>query len=222
MIVTDEAEVKQIDCARLSVAEIAQRLGEVDDGGEYRLENLSSGVAGLGAGLSSSGTFQIPVDVGDFPFMLGESSGMQFLRNVGDGCGHSMQSGSIIVRGSARDYLAAYATGGFVAVLGQTGKRCGYGLAGADVLVRSVVGDEAGFGMKDGILILGNGAGEGVGTGMTGGTLFVRGDVGSVSEGLKKIRMKEADSLRLSLLLARSGIKGNVKEFTIYRPRQAS
>ncbi|MEM7558812.1 MAG: hypothetical protein AAF394_06785, partial [Planctomycetota bacterium] len=67
--------------------------------------------------------------------------------------------------------------------------------------------------------VLANGAGENLGIGMTGGAIYLRGEARSVAPDLRVERMRDADSMRLSLLLARAGVRGDIKEFKLYRPR---
>lgn len=178
-------------------------------------------LTGLAAGLAA-GAIEVEGSVGDYLCLLAAGVSVDVRGHAGDGCGHSMVAGRILVGGNVGKYAAAYASGGFIAVLGTAGDRCGQGLAGADVLIRSKVGDEAGCCMCDGALVLGNGAGERLGVGMTGGVIFVRGDVKSKADHMRSIRLKDADSMRLSLLLARAGIKAGGVEFKAYRPRVAS
>ena len=130
-----------------------------------------------------------------------------------------MVSGQITVQGNAGRCAATYAQGGFVAVLGQATECCGLGLDGADVLIRSRTGDRAGWNMRSGTLVLGNGTGDELGTGMTGGVIYVRGEVKSKSSAIRLERFKDADAMRLSLLLARAGIKANSAEFKVYRAK---
>ncbi len=73
--------------------------------------------------------------------------------------------------------------------------------------------------MTAGDVVLCNGAGDEVGLNMRGGTLFVRGEVRSFAPQIRMFRMKDTDSMRLSLLLVRAGIKGDAKQFKVYRPK---
>ncbi len=154
--------------------------------------------------------------------MLSQSALVEVHGNAGVCCGHSLASGTVLIHGSAGDGLGAFATGGFIAVFMHASRRCAMELAGAEVFVRRVVGDEAGYGMRDGVLVLGNGAGENLGLGMTGGVIFVRGDVKSVAPTVRPARMKDAEALRLSLLLARAGIKGSAADFKGFHPRKSA
>jgi glutamate synthase domain-containing protein 3 len=52
---------------------------------------------------------------------------------------------------------------------------------------------------------------------MTGGTIYVRGEVGSLASGVQQMRLKETDSLRLSLILMRAGIKASLEKFQVFK-----
>ena len=182
--------------------------------------HMNQQLSGFGAGLEQPLTMVVEGNVGDFAFLMSDRAEVEVKGNVGISCGHSFVSGSIVVRGAAGAGLAAFAMGGFIAVHGTAGDRCGLGLSGADVFVRSTVGNAAGFNMKAGTLVLGNGAGENVGQGMTGGLIYIRGEVKSVADCARQVRMKDAESLRLGLFLARAGIKAGGADFRVYRARQ--
>lgn len=217
----DKAERNMLDCSGLSLQALGERLRASQPGGILQLKSLDHRLSGVGAGLDREGTFRVDGSVGDFCFMLAMNSEWDVDGDAGAACAHSLVSCRVLIRKSAGRYLGAFATGGFIAVYGKAGAGCGYGLAGADVLVRSTVGDHAAAYMTDGVLILANGAGENLGEGMTGGTVYVRGEIQSLSDDVRPLRMKDTDSVRLSLLLARAGIKGDVSEFKIYRARKS-
>lgn len=174
---------------------------------------------GICAGLDHAVTVNIDGHVGDFAFLLSEQAHYDVSGTAGKCCGHSFASGSVLIHGSVGDSLAAYATGGFIAVHATSGNRCAMGLAGADVFVRSFAGDEAGYGMQAGTLVLGNGAGANVGRGMTGGIIYIRGDIKSVASEARQTRIKDAEALRLSLFLARAGIKSGNAGFKVFRAK---
>jgi glutamate synthase domain-containing protein 3 len=73
--------------------------------------------------------------------------------------------------------------------------------------------------MNSGTLVLGNGCGENLGQGMTGGAIYVRGEVGSVADNVQSGRLKEADTIRLSLMLVRAGIKTTYEKFQVFRAK---
>ncbi len=211
------------NCAGWSPAEITVKLRELNaDAAVEVVGHLPQiGQAGLFSGLSQRLTIEVTSDVGDLLFFLGAEASIDVRGNAGDCLGHSMRSGRVTVAGNAARSLAAYATGGFVAVLGHAAERCGEGLSGANVFVRSRVGAMAGYAMRGGTLVLGNGCGERLGEEMTGGVIYVRGEITSKATSLRADRMKAADSLRLSLLLAEAGIKSSGSDFQVFRPQGA-
>ncbi|MEZ6138260.1 MAG: hypothetical protein R3C53_25535 [Pirellulaceae bacterium] len=205
----------------LPLVDLHAQLENLADDTSVQLE-VDEPFHGFGAGLDQALTIAIAGNVGDFAFLLSERAHYDVAGNAGRCCGHSFASGSVLVHGSAGDCLAAFATGGFIAVHNNAADRCGMELAGADVFVRRSVGDDAGYRMRDGALVLGNGAGENVGREMTGGLIFIRGDVKSTAPHVRPARMKDAEALRLSLFLARAGIKGGGADFKVYRPNPLS
>ena len=217
-----EPESETLDCANLSHAALLQVLTEAKPESLWKLQNVQQTVDGFAAGIASNANITCAGNVGDFAFLLGELDNLELHGNAGDCCAHSLVSGRLLVRGSAGNFFGAYATGGFLVVHSTVKNQCGYRLSGAEMFVRGTAGDGAGSHMRDGALVLGNGAGKNTGLGMLGGTLYIRGEVQSLAEGIKPIRMKDADTLRLSLLLARAGVKGGVKEFKAYRPKVGS
>ena len=224
-----QPQTHSISLAECNAAEVNQRLRNWDtatDGANISIIQANTAevrgqaanlVQGFAAGLSKPLMLQIAGDLGDFAFMLNEQAEIELNGNVGASAGHSMSSGYLQINGNAGDNFGAYATGGVIACIGRAGARCGVGLAGGDVLVRSDVGDEAAMGMTGGTLILGNTVGENLGAGMRGGTVYVRGAVTSLAPGVREYRLKDSDTMRLSLLLARAGIRAAAKEFRVYR-----
>lgn len=215
-----ESELATLDCTGLDAAEVLAQIQALESGTQAVLTGIGCNSTGFSAGISLEGSLLVQSSLGDFACSMSDIENLEIDGDVGDSFCHSFRGGRALVRGQAGEYVAAYSQGGFVVVHGVAGFRCGYRLDGAEIFVRGTVGNEAGALMKDGALVLGNGAGADTGKGMKGGTIYVRGDVESFADHVKPIRMKDADSMRLSLLLARAGIKGGViKEFKAYRPR---
>lgn len=217
---SDQEEPVAIDCSGLDSAGISAAFHECEDGKSYELQNLKAEPSSFGCGISVPASIRIPGSVGDFSFLLNQETDWEVESNGGHCCGHSAASGRVLIKGTCGDFLAANATGGFVAVLGRGGDYCGFELDGGEVLVRSVVGNAAGSYMRDGVLVLANGAGEDLGKGMTGGAIYLRGKAKSVCDDVRVVRTKDAQAMRLSLLLARAGISGDVKEFKLYQARK--
>lgn len=216
---SSQPQIHSISLAECSAADVSERLRTWDlasSGSSVSITNPNR-PHGFAAGLASALLINIAGDVGDFAFMLNDQAEIEVSGNIGSCAGHSLSGGYLLVNGNAGDNFGAYATGGVLACIGRAGARCGLGLAGGDVVVRSEVGDEAAMGMTGGTLILGNSVGEHLGAGMRGGSVYVRGTIKSLAEGVREYRLKESDTMRLSLLLARAGIRAAAKEFRVYR-----
>ena len=194
------------------------RTSEWQPGGEAEIVG-ASGEVGLAAGIIHPIKILVHGAVGDYAFALNDGGECEVVGDVGAACGHSMLSGSILVRGHAGPALGAFAAGGFIALHWAAEARCGMCVAGAEIVIRSDVGPQAGWAMKSGTLVIGADAKAGLGEGMTGGTIYIRGKADSPASHLREMRMKDADSLRLGLLLVRAGIKADPKDFRIYRTR---
>jgi hypothetical protein len=209
----------QLDASQWDAGQWQAAIHRLADDSRVRVVGLSNKLSGIGAGLDRAIDVQVEGDVGPFAFMLSKLARIEISLGAGLSCAHSFQSGTILIRGDCGPYLAAYAVGGLVAVHGRAADFAAYGLCGGEVVIRSRCGAGAGAGMKSGTLIIGNGAGEKLGQGMSGGTIFVRGTVDSLGEGVQPIPVREADSLRLGLLLARAGLKTKLAEFQAFRSK---
>lgn len=207
-----------IDGSGMRHQELCNRLREATSEMTVRLERVETH-AGLASGLTTEAALKIAGDVGDFAMLMADGVNAEIAGNAASSCGHSLVSGRILIKGRAGDYLGAFASGGFIIVHGQAKNRCGFDLCGAEIFVRGNVGDEAGCNMSSGVLVLGNGAGDNLGAGMTGGMIYIRGDVKSKSNDVRPVRMKDADAMRLSLLLVRAGVKGGGDGFKAYAPK---
>lgn len=211
-----------LDLHSTDLAAINAHLRELDESAsEVRIVG-AAGQAGLATGLRQRIKVRVEGSVGDYFALLNAGASLDIVGDVGAGCGHSMTTGDILVRGHAGHSLAAYARGGFIGVHGMAQQACGLGLEGADVVVRLSVGPRAGYAMRAGNLVLGSDAGEKLGEGCTGGTIYLRGSAASIADTLREVRMRESDAMRLGLLLVRAGIKSATKEFRVYRPRAQS
>ncbi len=208
-----------IDCIGLSHVDLYNQLASSSEEQAILLVGGTPTLAPAFSGVVPASSVTVSFDLGDFAGLLGRFTALEVDGNVGIGCGSSLQSGTLLVRRKSSHYLASHAKGGLIAALGSSGDFCGFGLNGGDVFVRSAVGKYAGCQMRGGTLVLGNGAGKELGRGATGGVIYVRGDTVSVSDDVKPFRMKDPDLMRLTLLLARAGIKSDGKDFRAFRPK---
>jgi hypothetical protein len=219
--VAAENTTREIDCSALSAAELRALLKQAGDSETLLLTGGSHAHGAALCGDCSDASIRVAFPLGDFACLMGSVSSIEIEASVKNCCGHSFHAGSLIVRKTVGSYFGLSAQSGMLASLGTAGDFAGANLAGADVFVRSAAGNFAGQGMQNGTLVLGNGCGNALGSGMRGGVIYVRGDVVSVSQDVKLTRMKDPDLMRLSLLLARVGIKSDGKDFKAYRAKRA-
>lgn len=210
---------QQIDATDLTMDQLLIQLEQLDSNCKIQIVGAAEREPGCLAGLNKACEITVQGSIGRFGLMASQQATVVVAGNADSGCGHSLQSGSILIRGDVGNYLAAYAVGGYLAVHGRARDFVGYCLSGADVLVRSRSGNCAGARMRSGTLVLGNGCGEELGKGMSGGTIYVRGEIGSIAPSVQMGRMKETDSIRLSLMLVRAGIKTTLEKFQVFRTR---
>lgn len=208
-----------IDATGLTHDQLQNQFAGIAPEAKVQVVGLSDNLGGVLAGCDHALELFFSSSLGSFAFMAARHAVIEVSGNVATGCGHSLQSGSILIRGDAGGFLAAYAAGGYLAVHGRADDYVGYGLSGADVLVRGKCGNAVGANMRSGTLVLGNGCGENLGQGMTGGAIYVRGEVGSVADNVQSGRLREADTIRLSLMLVRAGLKTTFEKFQVFRPK---
>ena len=157
-------------------------------------------------------------DLGDYCLSHFHGAEADVLGSIGHCGAQAIQSGAVIIQGRAGNAIAAYGTGGLVAVYENAGTRAAVALDGADVLVRGSVGTQAAYAMRSGSLIIGGSAGAELGQGMTGGVIYIRGEPASVAKQLREVKMREADRMRLGLILLKAGVKSTGREFRVFRP----
>ena len=155
-------------------------------------------------------------DVGNFCAAALRNADVEILGSAETGVAHSLQSGVVTVRNSCSAAAGAMAEGGLIVIHGDAGARCGAGLNGADIVVEGSVGPYAGMYMRQGTIVVLGRLGPMAGTGSTGGTWFVQGEVDNRPKQLVESRLKDADKLRLGLLLLNSGMDANAKDFRKY------
>ena len=120
----------------------AQLRALADEENEIKIAG-ASGQAALCVGISQTLKIVLTGSAGPYFGMLNTGADLDLSGDAGTCCGHSMNSGAILIRGHAGQSLAALARGGFIGVHGSAKDACGLGLAGADVIVRQTVGARA-------------------------------------------------------------------------------
>jgi glutamate synthase domain-containing protein 3 len=71
--------------------------------------------------------------------------------------------------------------------------------------------------MTDGTLLVFGKAGAMLGQDMTGGTIYVAGEVESMAPQIEVVRLRESDRLRIGLLLLKSGLKAEARDFRVLK-----
>jgi glutamate synthase domain-containing protein 3 len=79
------------------------------------------------------------------------------------------------------------------------------------------VGAEAGYRMRSGLLLVLGDAGPMLGAGMGGGTLLVAGSIASSASAIEEDRLRDADRLRMSLLLLKVGLEVKPSKLRVFR-----
>lgn len=151
--------------------------------------------------------------VGNYCFVALKDADVEIQGSADAALAHSMESGLVIARGNVGPNAGALSSGGLLVIHGNAASRCGAGLRGADIVVEGSVGSYCGLGMQAGTIVVFGNMGPMAGWGSSGGTFFVHGEVETPAPALVESRLKDADKLRLGLLLLNSGLDSKVREF---------
>lgn len=106
--------------------------------------------------------------------------------SAGRRVGLGMRGGRIEIHGDAGDWLGAEMTGGLIRLRGRAGSHVGAatrgakrGMAGGTILIDGDAGDHVGGRMRRGVIAIAGNAGENLGYNMLAGTILVFGRCGS-------------------------------------------
>jgi formylmethanofuran dehydrogenase subunit C len=212
-VMGEQTTPTKIDLSKKSIDGCTEEIATACRGAEAVTIVGAQGHHAIGAGIESVQRWRIEGSLGDYCLLSFGGQDSEVTGDVGYAFGQGMESGQLVVRGHAGAYLASLATRGLLAVYGSAGERCGAGLLGGELMVRGDVGKECGYRMRSGTIIVGGSAGPLLGAEMRGGTIYVRGEVDSLAPGVLEYRLKEADHIRIGLMLLKSGVKATGKEF---------
>lgn len=212
-VMGEQAAPTKIDISKKSIDGCTEEIAAACRGIEAVAIVGAQGHHAIGAGIESFQRWRIEGSLGDYCLLAFGGQDSEVTGDVGWAFGQGMESGQLVVRGHAGAYLGSLASGGLLAVYGSAGERCGAGLLGGELMVRGDVGKECGYRMRSGTIIVGGSAGPLLGAEMRGGTIYVRGEVDSLAPGVIEYRLKEADHIRIGLMLLKSGVKATGKEF---------
>lgn len=146
-----------------------------------------------------------------------ESGRIVLKGSAGRRVGLSMRGGRIEVRGEAGDWLGAEMTGGMIRVRGSVGSHVGAatrgakrGMSGGMILIDGDAGDEVGSRMRRGVIAIAGSAGENLGYNMLAGTILVFGRCGArPGSGMRRGTIGIFGSQRPTLLPTfRAGYRG--------------
>ena len=115
------------------------------------------------------------------------------------------------------EVTGAFSRGGLITLLGNAGRRVGAGMCGGEIVVKGSIGSQAAMEMTAGTLLIFGNAGAMLGQDMLGGTIYLRGKAASLAPQLEECRLKEADRLRIGLLLLKSGVQGDARDFRVLK-----
>lgn len=208
---------RSLDARQLSVHQINQWLSELPPS-VTTLDLIGGDKPDLLApGFKNGCRLVIHGDLGDFCLCGVSNAEIEVKGLAGCGLGEAMESGSILLSGDAGDAAGAFNRGGLVAIYGSAGRRTAVGMCGGDMVVKGSIGSQGAMGMTAGALLILGSAGKMLGQGMHGGTIYIRGDTESLAPHLEETRMREADRLRISLLLLNSGIENEARNFRVLK-----
>jgi hypothetical protein len=171
----------------------------------------------LATPLHTSSTIELHGELGDYCVGGLRGAEVRIHGPAGHGLACGMESGTLTLNGAAGDCLLAFGHGGTVCVRGSAGRRAACGMDGAELVVTGDVGAEAGYRMRSGLLLVLGDAGPMLGAGMGGGTLLVAGSIASSASAIEEDRLRDADRLRMSLLLLKVGLEVKPSKLRVFR-----
>lgn len=189
--IKERAEATQIDATDTYYQDLNHKIKELAANGTKKIElHNVYGQRYIGTGLAKPVEIDIYGTPGNDLGMLMTGSKITVHGNAQDGCGNTMNEGTIIIEGDAGDVPLLSARGGKLFVRGSVGYRAGihmkeYGEKKPVLVVGGTAQDFCGEYMAGGILILlGLNLKEGqkhtanfVGTGIHGGVIYIRGEI---------------------------------------------
>lgn len=117
--------------------------------------------------------------------------------SAGDRAGSCMNGGKILIRDSAGNWLGESMQSGEIVVRGNAGSGVGFNMSNGRILIKGKACDSVGYGMRSGEIIVEGDAGAGAGGNMMGGEIWVKGRIqslgtiraGKICEGKEKIKI---------------------------------
>jgi glutamate synthase domain-containing protein 3 len=129
--------------------------------------------------------------------------------SAGDRAGSCMNGGRIIIKGEAGSWLGESMQSGEIIVEGNAGAGVGFNMSSGRIIIKGDVSHSLGYNMRGGEIIIEGNAGASVGGNMLGGEIWVKGriqSIGSVRSGeIYEGREKEKGGRESRRTLRREG-----------------
>jgi len=204
-----QAEIEEVDLARVGLRELNARLHELahtPGPRHWRIRN-PGGEHAVAAGLDADIEVDIDGHVGYYCAGMNKRATVRVHGMCGVGIAENIMCGTVIVDGNASAAAGATGRGGLVVIRGDAAGRCGISMKGVDIVVGGSVGHMSAFMAQRGRLVVCGDAGDGLGDSLYEARIYVRGAV----EGLgadcieKEMRLEHEAELRELLELAGIG-----------------
>lgn len=187
---------------------------KLDGSGLKRVEVLNpDGAHNIAVGVDAPVDIEVYGHAGYYCAGMNKQARVLVHGNVGPGVAEGMVSGSVHVKGFASVAAGAAAHGGLLVVEGDTSLRCGISMKGIDIVVGGSVGDFSAFMAQAGRLVICGDAGDALGDSLYEAVIYIRGKVASFGADAHEEQMTDADYVAVADLLARAGLKHDVKQF---------
>lgn len=213
----ENLESLTLDARKMSISDLNDKLCSIPSSIlVIEIENCNAPDL-IAPGLTNGCRVSVRGDLGDYCFCSVSNAEIEVQGRAGCGLGEAMESGSIIVHGDTGDATGAFNHGGLIAIYGNAGRRTGGGMCGGDMVVKGSIGSQGAFAMTDGTLLVFGKAGAMLGQRMTGGTIYIRGEAESMAPHIEVTRLRESDRLRIGLLLLKSGLKADARDYHVLK-----
>jgi glutamate synthase domain-containing protein 3 len=209
------ADTASFDLAARTLRELNQFLHhELAGGGVKRVQVLNpDGAHNIAVGVDAPVDIEVHGHAGYYCAGMNKQSRVLVHGNVGPGVAEGMVSGTVHVEGFASVAAGAAAHGGLLVVEGDTSLRCGISMKGIDIVVGGSVGDFSAFMAQAGRMVICGDAGDALGDSLYEAVIYIRGKVASFGADAHEEPMTDADYVAVADLLARAGLKHDVKQF---------
>jgi glutamate synthase domain-containing protein 3 len=195
-----------VDLATTTLRELNQRLH--DPGGQRRWRIVNpNGAHAVACGLDAEIAVEIEGHVGYYCAGMNKLALVRVHGNAGTGVAENMESGTVVVEGSASQSAGATGRGGLLVVHGDAAARCGISMKGIDIVVRGSVGHMSAFMAQRGCLVVCGDAGEALGDSIYEAHLYVSGAVPSLGADCIEKEMRDQHAAEVRALLERGGIE---------------